>query len=241
MLHLAELSYEEDGARLAGALASDYPRFQSLPLRLGFVAGSNTEVVVAFTGSRDGLDWAANIVHQLVLGYGGRVHKGFAVLAEQVAESVDAALADFRDNRQEVYLTGHSRGGALAALTASRLHTARLAPTGVFTFGAPRFGDSEFARKYLLTHFRIEDVSDLVPCLPFLSGYTAVGTSLTILRNGAVYQADGTWMDQFVLFSQLVADPAKDRSLDRHAIEHMPGYWAGADHPNSRWWKWGKW
>jgi hypothetical protein len=191
-----------------------------LPLGQGFVAGSDNEVIVAFAGSREAVDWGFNLAHQLIPGYGGHVHKGFAFLAEQVADVVDAAVSHFHDGRQTVHLTGHSRGGALAALTAWRLRAAGMTSHSVMTFGAPRFADKNFARTYLPSHFCVEDAGDPVPCLPLGSGYAVIGTRLELLRDGTVYQLDGSWMDQLVLLSQLVAAPGKEGVHPRHSAKH---------------------
>jgi hypothetical protein len=89
---LAKLAYEEDEDRIRITLANRCQRLERLSLGLGFVAGSDREVVVAFAGTRGGVDWAFNVVHPLVPGYGGRVHKGFAHLAEHVGDEVARAV-----------------------------------------------------------------------------------------------------------------------------------------------------
>lgn len=77
----------------------------------------------------------------------------------------------------KLYVTGHSLGGALAALYAGMLHynsetelVEKLA--AVYTFGQPRVGDEGFAkymRKNLADscYFRVVYCNDLVPRIPF--------------------------------------------------------------------------
>jgi hypothetical protein len=66
-----------------------------------------------------------------------------------------------------VYVTGHSKGGALAMLAAVKLKAAKLPVTEVVTFGAPRVGGADFAAKYAgIDGIRYEDEDDLVPHVP---------------------------------------------------------------------------
>lgn len=68
----------------------------------------------------------------------------------------------------DVYLTGHSHGGALAVLAATELnklyHIA-----AVYTFGAPRVGNKAFARHVEedIRVYRIVNSKDFVPYFPF--------------------------------------------------------------------------
>ena len=172
-------------------LLGRFHRQELLPLGLGFVAGSDLEVVVAFAGTRDGIDWAFNAVHSLTPGYSGRVHKGFAHLAEHVGDAVIRAVKQARTSGQRVVLTGHSRGGALAVLTAFRLGAASIEPEHVFTFGAPRIGDAAFAFAYPSLLHCIEATHDPVPSLPPGPDYQAVRERLLLTQEGRVYRTDG--------------------------------------------------
>jgi Lipase (class 3) len=217
---LAKLAHDEDEGRLRTTLADRFQRLELLPLGLGFVAGGDREVVVAFAGSRDGIDWAFNIAHPLAPGYGGRVHKGFAHLAEHVGDAVARAVQRCRTSAQRVALTGYSRGGALAVLTAYRLSTAGIEPEHVFTFGSPRIGDAAFASAYRPLVYRVEDAHDPVPCLPPFKDYAPVGEQLMLTQQGRVYRTDGGWTDSFVLLSQVIGGSVPRHALDYHHIEH---------------------
>ena len=216
---LAKLAYEGDKRRLGTALGRRFLRLELLPLDLGFVAGNDREVVVAFSGTRDGIDWAFNVVHPLTPGYGGRVHKGFAQLANHVAEEVARAVRESRTLRQRVILTGHSRGGALAALTAQRLLASGVEMENVYTFGAPKFGDATFAQAYRPVLFRCEDVRDPIPRLPPFLDYQSVGKRLIVTGEGKVYQADNSWSDHLLVLGLLMTQPSPE-ALDCHSIDH---------------------
>ena len=70
----------------------------------------------------------------------------------------------------KVYVTGHSKGGALAMLGALKLKADKLLPvTEVDSFGAPRAGGADFAARYgaaAIPHNRYENDGDVVPHVP---------------------------------------------------------------------------
>ena len=101
----------------------------------------------------------------------GSVHSGFwsglELLWPFLAKTVDAI-----DPQQEraLFLTGHSKGGALATLAAWRARSLWNRPVGeVVTFASPRVGDDAFRKLYEaagISQTRYEYGDDLVPHLP---------------------------------------------------------------------------
>lgn len=151
-------------------------------------------VVVAFRGTlppffggrHDGwavlLDWLNHSLSVCVEApeYGGGVHLGFADSTRRLWEDVGGTpgvrsaiqLMLERGGARHLFVTGHSKGGALANLTAYRaagLHEWRDMPVSVATIAAARAGNAAFARAYAATRIaclRYEMPSDLVPHLP---------------------------------------------------------------------------
>lgn len=109
----------------------------------------------------------------------GSVHAGFlAALPEQAA--LEQAIPP---DVERLLFTGHSLGAALATLAGS-LHP----PHHLYTFGSPRPGDADFARRlHGIEHARYVDCCDLVPQVPpeFL-GYAHSGVLHYINRNGDI-------------------------------------------------------
>ncbi|MES2442094.1 MAG: hypothetical protein V4574_04630 [Pseudomonadota bacterium] len=144
-----------------------------------------------FAGDNDGwsvlLDWLNDGMSLCVESpdYGGGVHMGFAESTRRlwddgegtpgVRTAVEARLAQSRADgraRRHLFVTGHSKGGALANLTAyraARVLEWRDMGVSVATFAAARAGNAAFARAYdasRIACLRYEIPADLVPHLP---------------------------------------------------------------------------
>jgi hypothetical protein len=148
------------------------------------VVGRNVDgVIVAFRGTLplrfDGgladflqslLDWLNDTRAVLVPGYGGLVHQGFGESLEglwpKLAQKIQARVGA----GSRIYVTGHSKGGALATLAAVRLaDELGLLPMAVYTYAAPRAGNGAFADHYGRTiseSWRFENRDDIIPHLP---------------------------------------------------------------------------
>jgi triacylglycerol lipase len=106
----------------------------------------------------------------------GRVHRGFAdAFNGLLANGMDQRLASL-EGGLDLWITGHSLGGALATLASVHL-PGRPSFRGVYTFASPRVGDPDFAGGYSLAHFRVVNDNDIVPRVPPQElGYRHVGT-----------------------------------------------------------------
>ena len=99
----------------------------------------------------------------------------------------------------DLYITGHSMGGALAELAAHKLqlelnrlkqhgmHVAGI--TAVYTIGGPRCQDKALAKlvdeQADYQHYRVVNGTDLVPRMPlFFMGFRHSGKTITLKHNG---------------------------------------------------------
>lgn len=119
----------------------------------------------------------------------GKIHSGFKKALEQVQTRI--AEARQRHTDRQVYVTGHSLGGALAVLWAASQseHPTRIA--GVYTFGAPRVGTPAFAQGYNALFkdktFQIQNRLDHVPKVPNRYFWRHVGHSLYFDAGGTLH------------------------------------------------------
>ena len=104
-----------------------------------------------------------------------KIHSGFYNAYNSVADDVYDIILSLLSNHSNaaVELTGHSLGGALAAIGALDLvlnHDTSVMPSYVYTYGAPRFGDDLLAQFYQETvvnrTFRVTHGADPVPLVP---------------------------------------------------------------------------
>ena len=107
---------------------------------------------------------------------GGEVHGGFASAVQALWPMIEPWL----DPPRRWWITGHSLGGALAALAALRLQQRGQRVEGVVTFGQPRCGDRAYAQQLTtLPLRRVVNGCDLVPRLPPPAlGFKHAGTLL---------------------------------------------------------------
>lgn len=170
------------------------------------IASDETAVVVSFCGSESLLDWFTNLAFVKDAGIfpGSRVHEGFQDALFCMLVPLGLALEKLNpDRRKQIWITGHSLGGALAVLFTALLLDSGEPVTGLYTFGAPRVGDHPFAqafdrRMHALGahHHRVVNQGDLVPHVPpeFLHySHTGRGTRVIFMNNGRRRTDYATW------------------------------------------------
>ena len=92
----------------------------------------------------------------------GFVHRGFKDALEMVWEHIANWLVSVK--QPNVFFCGHSLGGALATLAASRWNTDT---THLYTFGSPRVGGEKFVKSFNTNHrYRFRNNNDIVTRVP---------------------------------------------------------------------------
>ncbi|KAI5072460.1 hypothetical protein GOP47_0012566 [Adiantum capillus-veneris] len=134
-----------------------------------------------------------------------KVHGGFLNAYDSVINRLKSLVKDsigasnvHGDNEHpwQVYVTGHSLGGALATLAALELSTSRLSREHrinitMYNFGSPRVGNKRFADQYneiVKDSWRVVNHLDIIPTVPRLMGYCHVATPI-YLTAGDVQDA----------------------------------------------------
>lgn len=113
----------------------------------------------------------------------GKVHRGFYLAAKRARRFVTSYLDKFYQS-QQLIICGHSLGGAIALLLAQMLREADSRyPLQLYTYGAPRAGDTTFTRSAAdLLHHRIVSNDDLIPNLPL----PWMNTRYEVIAPGAI-------------------------------------------------------
>jgi hypothetical protein len=123
-------------------------------------------------------DWVGDFQAEPITmtGFPGALHAGFSSAFAVLAPSITAELQRLQANAppgRPILITGHSKGGAMAALAAWSIQGIAGTPVKVVTFAAAKPGDAAFRAAYEMAgidHTRYEYNIDIVPHLPLSDG-----------------------------------------------------------------------
>ena len=215
----------------------------------GFFAANDDFAFLAFRGTEpddpfDVLDDAdLLLVRQEALGGpgAGSVHQGFQAYLRDVWTRVAGPVAAYRATHpaQEICITGHSLGAALATLAFQQLRDEH---SSLYTFGCPRAGDQEFcvdvsALAKTRGCFRFVDNQDVVTHVPtpsFLLPYAHPNCALlwidpagAIIENPAYPPGDCRDFTELGLdfLRGEIVDPLPEPLADHSLVRYC--YWIG--------------
>ncbi len=120
------------------------------------------------------------------------LHTGFAIImgAFLHSPSFQSMLRAHNLAEKRVFCTGHSLGGALAALMANSLQSFCHKPVFVYTYGCPRLGEANFVQTMhpRLTHYRLLNNNDPVPWMPDLPAWRSHGQAFWLVDRANTTQ-----------------------------------------------------
>ena len=125
-------------------------------------------------------------------GGAGRVHDGFLAAVDRLWPDLEPRLEKLTRDR-DLWICGHSLGGAMATIAAARLPKAR----ALYTFGSPRVGDQDFVDSLVLPTWRFVNEYDWVVSLPPPLHYRHVGITRHLRRDGGL--GDGAHFSERIL------------------------------------------
>ena len=233
LAHCAQAIYKTDSeckaalASIDSEIVKDIRFFNSRNTGTeGFIAGDEKKIIIAFRGTSDKKDWltdAASIQKSWssIVNI-GKVHSGFFNSLNSVWSVVMEHLKELQTKDQPIWITGHSLGGALAALAYAtlRLQEPKYELAGAYTFGQPRIGNDVMCKAFDADSkhrfFRVVNNNDIVPRVPSkvlrqglslatfavkkihdINAYEDMGTLLYFDANGKLIH-DATFMDRLV-------------------------------------------
>ncbi len=201
----SKLAYQPEADILAKLMEWGFPSFRFFSSKKrgtqGYVAGNEDLILVAFRGTEPTKlkDLMADAKLKRVSAKGGgHVHRGFKAALEAVSADMAAAVREFRDRDQPVFVTGHSLGAALGGLAVAASKTERIPIAALYTYGMPRVGNKLFARKFKENHgrrtFRVVNNNDTVTRVPpRIFGYKHVGVVKYLNAKGELETGATPW------------------------------------------------
>jgi Lipase (class 3) len=207
----------------------------------GFFAANDNFAILAFRGTEkdDPHDIAADldIIPWPEKDLGGRsaglVHQGFQDYLISIWLTVAQLVRDYRrgHQNQQICITGHSLGAALATLAFHQLEDAH---TSLYTFGCPRVGNQTFCNDLTLaaqTHglYRIVDDEDVVTHIPDGLGYVHpvctifwIDASHQVIQNPPQMPDDRQDLEDLALdfLKGNVADPVPEPLADHSPVRY---------------------
>ncbi len=190
----------------------------------GYIASDDQRMLVAFRGTHSLPDWLTNIQIAKEAGPKGKVHEGFQdaffVTALSIGKSIGANVND-----REIWITGHSLGGALAILLAATLAENNIPVAGLYTFGAPRVGDRPFAgwlnnSLQEVPNYRVVNEGDIVPHVPSELRFWHSGERSLLMNNGTIRSDPRTWRDFTEAMWGWIGRRRSVKIKDSHSLEH---------------------
>jgi triacylglycerol lipase len=182
------------------AIASPHPAVAAMTKNTNIfgLMGRNPTTGIAFVsfrGTSDVEDWLADLDavpdnYLPVAGF-GQVHAGFQDVYDLVRKCIAANLATATAGCDQILVTGHSLGAALAVLAAPDI-VRNMPPNKIeprlITFAGPRVGLTDFAQSFnaaIESCFRVVNFLDIVPYVP-PTPYVHVGAQINVDSGGPV-------------------------------------------------------
>jgi triacylglycerol lipase len=167
---LSNLSYLSRGeaGQLAYQIGFPEIRFYDRDGAQAYIFANDDDAVVTCRGTEPH-DWN-DVRADLDLGTAvaetvGWVHRGFKREVDDLWPRLEQALVN---NTRTLWFTGHSLGGAMAAICAGRckLSYIRSNPRALFTYGSPRIGSRRYVNYVQLEAYRWVNNNDIVTRVP---------------------------------------------------------------------------
>jgi triacylglycerol lipase len=203
-----------------------------------YLAEAKDFIVVAFRGTTSGRDRRTDFDFKTKrIKIEGHpldvcVHNGFYAAYQNIEKELRIDLVSL-GSEKPIYFTGHSLGGALAIVASAAVGMTsdpierpilrKLADriAAVYSFGAPRVGDSNFDNIVKSPHYRVVNRFDLITLTPpnWMWGYRHTG-DVRLLRapgQGPLRQPSGSIVTAFNLMVSLILSlTGQMRQLERH-------------------------
>jgi triacylglycerol lipase len=193
---LSNLSYlsRAEAGQLAYRIGFPEIRFYDRDGAQAYIFANDDDAVVTCRGTEphDWNDVSANLdLKMAVAETAGWVHRGFKSHVDDLWPRLEQALVN---NTRTLWFSGHSLGGAMAAICAGRcrLSYIRSNPRALFTYGSPRIGSRRYVNYVQLDAYRWVNNNDIVPRVPpGWLGYRHKGQEVYLNAYGKIRRLTG--------------------------------------------------
>ncbi len=184
------LSRAEAG-RLAYRVGFPEIRYYDRDGAQAYIYGNDHDRVVVCRGTEpnDWNDIRADLdLAKVIAETAGRVHRGFKREVDELWPRLELAL---KNNQRPVWFTGHSLGGAMATISASRCKLSHIEsnPQALYTFGSPRVGNRRYVEYVHYEAYRWVNNNDIVARVPpWWLGFRHKGQEVYLNAYGEIRQ-----------------------------------------------------
>ncbi len=188
---LSQIAYLDDvmASKAAGQIGFTNAQFVEVDGAQTYLFSNANDLVIACRGTEPH-DWndvkadlnAWPVIAETI----GRVHQGFKEEVDDLWPILEKQLIH---NTKELWLCGHSLGGAMATICASRctLSYINSNPLELFTYGSPRVGTKKYVTYCDVRHTRWVNNNDIVVRVPPVWwGYHHVGWEMYLNAYGKI-------------------------------------------------------
>lgn len=164
-----------------------------------YIYYNNNAIFITFRGSSSIDDWKHDLDTRTENPKDNiRIHKGFFDQYISVKDKIYKAIQQINKNinLENIHISGHSLGGALAYVCAVDIHMVTNNPNiRVLTIGSPRPGNKDFANYFnnnIRESVRYKNKNDIITKMPFTSKFKHVHPSICLKdglqQNDKVYK-----------------------------------------------------
>jgi triacylglycerol lipase len=188
---MSEICYlpRAEAGRLAFRIGFPEVRYYDRDGAQAYIFGNDDDRVIVCRGTEpnDWNDIKADLdLATVIAETAGRVHRGFKREVDDLWPRLEQAL---KSNTRPVWITGHSLGGAMATICASRCQISYIDsnPRALYTYGSPRVGNGRYVNYVQYEAFRWVNNNDIVTRVPpWWLGYRHKGQEVYLNADGEI-------------------------------------------------------
>ena len=188
---LSEICYlsRAEAGRLAFRIGFPEIRYYDRNSAQAYIFGNDDDRVIVCRGTEpnDWNDIRADLdLAKVIAETAGRVHRGFKREVDDLWPRLEQALVN---NTRPLWFAGHSLGGAMATICASRcqLSFIKSNPRALYTFGSPRVGNHRYVNYVEYEAYRWVNNNDIVTRVPpWWLGYRHKGQEMYLNAYGEI-------------------------------------------------------